>query len=430
MDQIDSLKTGQKFKKTEVGEIPVDWAVVKINDICDIVGGSTPSTNNKEFWNGNILWAVPTDITKLKNYIISDTAKKITGKGLSSCGLKLLPIGSILLTSRATIGACAINTITMATNQGFASLICKKNVFNWYILYQTILLQKKFQYLGAGSTFKEISKKSIRSIKISLPPLSEQKKIAKILITVDDAIEKSDKIIKKIKELKKSLMQELLTRGIGHKKFKKTEVGEIPVDWKISQLKNHVSIITKGTTPTTYGHDYTNTGVKFLKVENIDDNGKIKFENIKYISDETNKFLKRSQLKDGDVLFSIAGAIGRVAIINNQILPANTNQALAIIRIKDKDLNINFVKYILLSKIIKNQASFMAIQLAQINLNLPQVGNLKFPLPKYLEQKEIAEILTSVDNEMEKAILNKEKLEEIKKRLLQVLLTGRVRVKV
>ncbi len=201
----------KKFKKTEIGEIPVEWGVVRIDDICEVVGGSTPSTNRKEYWNGDILWAVPTDITHLKGNIIHKTEKKITKKGLLSCAAKLLPEGSILLTSRATIGECAINFKPMATNQGFASLVCKKNVYNWFIFYRMIFVRKEFERLGSGSTFKEVSKKSIRAMKIPLPSLPEQKKIVQILGSVDEQIEKEIKHKESLEILKKGLMQVLLT---------------------------------------------------------------------------------------------------------------------------------------------------------------------------------------------------------------------------
>lgn len=210
MEQIDSLETKKRYKKTEAGEIPVDWEVARIGDICEILGGSTPSTSVKKYWNGDIPWAVPTDITNLQGNVISETEKKITKEGLKNCAAKILPAGSILITSLATIGKCAINLVPMATNQGFINLICKENVYNWYLFYIVSYFQKELERLGAGRTLKEIPKKNIRVMKIPLPPLPEQKKIAEILTVVDEIIEKSNKITNESKELKKGLMQVLL----------------------------------------------------------------------------------------------------------------------------------------------------------------------------------------------------------------------------
>ena len=245
MEQINSLGTNQKIKKTEIGDIPVDWEVVKIDDICNIVGGSTPSTENEDFWNGDILWAIPTDITNLKGRIISGTEKRITKKGLASCGARMLPEGSILMTSRASIGECAINSRPMATNQGFANLTCKINIHNWFIFYEMNFIRNKIEKFSSGNAFKEISKKNIRNIRIPLPSFSEQKKISEIISTVDKVIEQSNEIIEKTKELKKGLMQELLTKGIGHKKFKKTEIGTIPAILLSTEDKIEQQIIIK-----------------------------------------------------------------------------------------------------------------------------------------------------------------------------------------
>ena len=105
-------------------EIPAEWNVKKLTGIGKIIGGGTPSSKNEEYWNGNILWAVPTDITKLTINYINDTARTITKKGLDNSSAKLLPVNTILLTSRATIGECAITTKPMSTNQGFQNIIC------------------------------------------------------------------------------------------------------------------------------------------------------------------------------------------------------------------------------------------------------------------------------------------------------------------
>jgi len=430
-EQVSSLKTGIKFKNTPIGKIPVDWEAVRLEDVCNVVGGSTPSTSKKEFWGGDIPFATPTDITNLPGREISDTKQKITSEGLSSCGTHLLPAGSILLTSRATIGACAINTKPMATNQGFASLVCSEKAYNWFVFYKIISMQDELQRLGSGSTFKEVSKNNIGSLLLSLPPFPEQKKIAEIVTTLDEGIEKTSQVIEKIKETKKGLMQKLLTRGIGHKEFKKTEIGEIPVEWEVVKLGALTATITKGTTPTTYGFNFIEAGINFIKVESIDENGNFIWENIPHITEEANKALNRSILREADILFSIAGALGRIAIVNKDLLPANTNQALAIIRLrKISETMIGYIKYYLSGPIIQGYIKKIAVQSAQANLSLTQINNFLLGLPTVHEQKQIVEILSSVDEEIEKETKNKEQLESLKKGLMQVLLTGKVRVSV
>ena len=203
-----------KFKKTEIGEIPVDWELVKLGDYCEIFGGSTPSTKKPEYWNGDIAWAVPTDITKLKKNIIENTEKNITEKGLANSAAKILPSGSILLTSRATIGECAINSRPMATNQGFANLVCRKDIYNWFLLYRLKFIRKELESLSSGSTFREISKRSIREMRVPLPPFIEQKKIADILSGIDKKVDHEVSLKADLTEIKDGLMDKLLTGKI------------------------------------------------------------------------------------------------------------------------------------------------------------------------------------------------------------------------
>lgn len=204
-----------EFKDTVIGEIPVEWGIEKINDVAQIVSGGTPSKNQDKYWQkGNIAWATPTDITSNNNKYIYKTNSYITEEGLKKSSANLLPPGSILMTSRATIGARCINKVPMTTNQGFKSLICKKNLHNQYLYYLIDTLIKKLVHLSGGSTFLEVSKKDISNLRIPLPSLNEQKKIASILSEVDERIEMYKTKKEKLKELKKGLMQKLLTGKI------------------------------------------------------------------------------------------------------------------------------------------------------------------------------------------------------------------------
>jgi type I restriction enzyme, S subunit len=125
MQELSKPKPGYKFVKSYFGkyeEIPEDWEFKRISEIGEIIGGGTPDSRIKEYWGGDIPWAVPTDITDLKGTFIEKTERLITQKGLKNSSARLLPKGTVLITSRATIGSCAINTVPMATNQGFQSL--------------------------------------------------------------------------------------------------------------------------------------------------------------------------------------------------------------------------------------------------------------------------------------------------------------------
>lgn len=155
-------------------------------------------------------------------------------------------------------------------------------------------------------------------------------------------------------------------------------------------------VITKGTTPTTMGYSFEKSGIAFLKIESFDEFGKLIPDKVAFVSEECHEKFKRSQLKKDDVLFSIAGAIGKVSIVTEDMLPANTNQALAIIRINNKSVYIPFVRLILTSNIVKKQIEKQKQGVAQINLSLKNIGDLEIPLPSYDEQVQYVDIFDKI----------------------------------
>lgn len=147
------------------------------------------------------------------------------------------------------------------------------------------------------------------------------------------------------------------------------------------KLREIAELITKGTTPTTLGFSFEEKGIRFYKIESFDDDGNFNENKIAYISEECNDKMKRSCLQENDILFSIAGALGRVAIVEADMLPANINQALAIIRIKDESIYLPYIKLILSSNIIKKQIQKKKQGVAQLNLSLNDIKELEIPIP-------------------------------------------------
>ncbi|WP_419777742.1 restriction endonuclease subunit S [Malaciobacter marinus] len=191
-------------------------------------------------------------------------------------------------------------------------------------------------------------------------------------------------------------------------------------DWEVKSLGSLCEVITKGTTPTSIGHKFVDDGVNFLKVESITLNGSFLENKFAYITKDCNNALKRSQLEEGDILFSIAGALGRTAIVTNEILPANTNQALSIIRLKE---NENILKsYIFLalnSGFALEQIEKYKGGVAQQNLSLTQMKSFQIPLPKIEQQKQIVAILDKAFEAIDKAKENLEKNIQNTKELFQ-----------
>lgn len=222
----------QGYKDSPLGVIPKEWKVLPLKNLGNVFSGGTPDTNEKSYWNGNILWCTPSDITKLRTKLITDTTYKITELGLKNSSAALLPPGCILVCTRATIGNAAITVKEMSTNQGFKNIEpIKKDVDIDWLFYYITLNKHRLVQLGVGSTFLEVSKKDFEKFKVIVPPLSEQQKIAEVLSTWDEAIEKQSQLVEKLELRKKGLMQQLLT---GRKRlpgfsgeWKKARLGEL-----------------------------------------------------------------------------------------------------------------------------------------------------------------------------------------------------------
>ncbi|MDB2646790.1 restriction endonuclease subunit S [Pseudomonadales bacterium] len=193
----------------------------------------------------------------------------------------------------------------------------------------------------------------------------------------------------------------------------------VPEGWRAERLGDVSSLITKGTTPKTY----TNEGVNFIKVESISTNRTLIMDKFSKVDLETYNLQKRSQLESGDILFSIAGSLGRIAVVRSEHLPANTNQALALIRLKDGDIDNAYCIQQLSAGRVQSELKNLQTVGAQPNLSLQQVSDLLINCPPLPEQKKIASILTSVDEVIENTQKQIDKLQDLKKATMNELLT-------
>ncbi len=191
-----------------------EWEEVRLGELAEIRNGGTPRTSISEYWHGNIPWCTPTDITASPGRNLVTTARTITENGLSGCGASLLPAGSLLLCSRATIGEVKVASMPVATNQGFKSLVCGKSISHEYLYYRLVTLKERMVELATGSTFLEISKRDVANIPIPLPPLPEQRAIASVLSDMDAEVTVLERRLDKTRAVKQGMMQQLLTGSI------------------------------------------------------------------------------------------------------------------------------------------------------------------------------------------------------------------------
>lgn len=218
---------------------PTDWDHVAIADFGEIVGGGTPSRAMPSFWNGTIPWVTPSEITVLRGKYVRDTQEKITPDGLAGSAARLLPVGSVIVTTRASLAMAAIAAVPLTTNQGFKSIIPNENTDPLFAYYRIRTLKPEMVRLASGTTFLEISKADFSRIRTRRPKPDEQSRIAAVLDAVDEAIAKTEAVIAKLRQVRAGLLHDLLTRGLdknGHlrdpiahsEKFQDSPLGQIP----------------------------------------------------------------------------------------------------------------------------------------------------------------------------------------------------------
>lgn len=208
LQQLDQLVKSQFisfFGSTDLSD--EKKSNVRIGDVAEIVGGSTPKTDIEEYWNGEYFWITPAEL-KDDSYMIKTTIRKLTKAGVESCSLKKMPVNTVLLSSRAPIGKVAITGVEMYCNQGFKNIICSNKLQPTFIYFLLKYNTKYLNSLGRGATFKEISKSIVENIKIPLPPMEPQNQFAEFVEKVEKLKEKVNNSLTHLNLLKQSLMQQ------------------------------------------------------------------------------------------------------------------------------------------------------------------------------------------------------------------------------
>ena len=407
----------KEFKDTEIGKIPKDWEVVRLGDVADrMYYGITAKAVEKDT---GLHMLRTTDIKEYSVNWESLPFCEITEhrNNLEKYSLKR---GDLIIARAGTVGISALvekDFKNIIFGSYLIKIVLNSKVFPKFLYYffQTDFYWKHITK-AQGSTLKNINLPLLKSIKIPLPPLEEQKKIAEILSTVDKAIQKVDEAIVKTEKVKKGLMQKLLTKGMGHKEFKDTEIGKIPKDWEVVRLGDVAKIIM-GQSPPSSTYNDTKEGLPFLQ-------GKAEFGEI-FPSTKIYCSKPIKIAESNDILLSVRAPVGDVNIATHKIC---IGRGLSAIRTMNNKLHYIFLFYYLKFngkqfEIISTGSTFKAIRKEDIE-------NFLIPLPPLEEQKKIAEILSTVDKKLELQKQRKEKLERIKKGLMNDLLSGKKRVRV
>ncbi len=248
---------------------PAGWRTTTLAGIADIVSGATPKTTVPEYWDGDIPWATPKDLSELDAQTISATPRTLSDAGLQSSAATLLPANSVLLSSRAPIGYVAINTVPMATNQGFKSLVPDPAAVDSKFLYWWLRRKRPLlESLGNGATFKEISKKVTERVEIDLPPLDEQRRIAALLDAADALRAKRRQALAKLDSLRRSLFVEMFGGGGRPPVVAKDVESEHPRGWRWTPILE-VARMGTGHTPDRNVPSYWDGDISWVNLNEI-----------------------------------------------------------------------------------------------------------------------------------------------------------------
>ncbi|TVZ13954.1 restriction endonuclease subunit S [Maribacter sp. MAR_2009_72] len=406
--------------------LPSDWKYDNIKNIGEVVTGNTPKSNNTEFYcDKGVLWASPADLGKGK--YINKTNKQLSKLGFDTTR-KLPPLSIMITCIGSTIGKIGMTNSWMSTNQQINSIICNESNFAEFYYYVMGYMAKYIKSLAGTQAVPLLNKSDFSGINVPVPPLPEQQKIAEILSTVDAKIEIINQQIGETQELKKGLMQRLLTKGIGHTEFKDSPLGKIPKSWGNMKLKDECEKLNVGFVGTCEKfYCKKEEGVLMLRTGNLS-NGKIKYNNLKYVTTEFHEKNKKSQIFEGDLLVARHGSSGQAVLVPENFEESNCLNIIVIRPIKET-LNPQFLKYQFNSAVIKKQVRKKTAGSTQGVVNTKEIASLNILLPAYSEQNKIAAILNSVDGKLNILTEKKNNYQELKTGLMQQLLTGKVRVK-
>ncbi len=416
------------YKITALGQIPEEWEIKRLGEVTNILTGGTPDTKQREYWeNGTIPWMPSGDINQL---IIRNVSKNITEEGMKNSPAKNIPKDSIMIALNGqgkTKGMVGLLEIDTTCNQSLAGVLPSNHFNSKFLFYQLQNRYIEIRNLAGTDARNGLNLSLLKEIEIVLPRKKEQKKIGEILYNVDEQIEITDNLIEKTKELKKGLMQRLLTKGIGHSRFKDTEIGRIPEEWQVKRLGEVCEVKGGKRLPKGLQLIDDNNGYPYIRVSDMYMGG-INKADIKYLPLEAVEAIKNYKINSDDLFISVAGTIGIVGEVPEGLDGANlTENADKLCNIKT---NKNFLLWVLQSDIIQGIIDNEKTTNAQPKLALTRIKEFLLPIPSKKEQAQISLILSSINKQIKQYESKKEKLQELKKGLMQKLLTGSIRVKV
>jgi type I restriction enzyme S subunit len=419
----------------------MSWKYKKISECAEVVGGGTPSTKKNEYWQGDIPWISPRDLSKNSSKYITHGDRNISKEGLENSSAKILPSNSLLFSSRAPIGYLAINKKPVATNQGFKSLILKEEHDVEYFYY---LFKDRTNYIksyASGSTFQEVSGSIIKNLKFLIPSFKEQKDISNVLLKFDKKIELNKKMNENLEKIAKTLFKswfidfdpiraksEIRSTGLSKEisdlfpnSFEDSELGEIPKGWKVSVLSDFGNI-TCGKTPSTKDPKNFNGSYPFITIPDMKKNLLVS-KTARTLSEKGANSLKGKLLPAGSVCVSCIATPGLVCVTTRDSF---TNQQInSIVPNSSKHREYLTFSMMTYGNLIASAGSGGSVF---ANMNTSSFKKLPILVPDNQIMFIFSEIISPILKKIEFLFNETSVLSELRDKLLPRLISGKLRI--
>ena len=379
--------------------------LVRLGDVCEVVSGSTPKSNIPEYWDGELKWITPAELND-DSYVVYDSVRHITDLGVQKTGLKPFPAGTVILSSRAPIGKTAIAGCEMYCNQGFKNLICSEVIDNHYLYHYLSAKTEYLKSLGRGATFKEISKSIIENIEIPLPSLEEQRKQADQFEQINQLISLRKMQIYKLDQLVKSRFIEMFGDPVTNER-----------GWHVKPL------LEMGSCKNGMNFHYEDNGVEIncLGVGDFKDHTTINDTSLLPTVSLNEMPYDEYLLKDDDIVFVRSNGnkslVGRSVAVYPGLVPTTFSGFCIRFRKTDDTIVIPYLLQVLKAESIRQKMVGRGANIQ--NLNQQILGTLVIPVPPIILQNQFAEFIKQVDKSKFDLKQSLEKLETLKKSLMQ-----------
>ena len=451
--------------------LPDGWAWTTLGETADLFGGGTPSREVPEYFGGDIVWLTPTQIPKDRISVISDSQERITEEALRRSSARLLPVGTVLMTSRASIGYVAIAGANVTTNQGFASFVCQDGVHNFYLAYWLWSNADVFIQQATGTTFKEISKSKLRPFRFPLPPLAEQ---CRIVAAIETQLTRLDAGVAALKRARANLKRyraavlkaacegrlvpteaalaraegrayepadQLLARILAERRARweaehpgkryvesaAPDTGsssELPEGWTYTAIAPLLSTARAGMKTGPFGsllkkHEHRTEGVPVLGIENIGSVGYVPGSKI-HITEKKAEQLSQYDVQPDDILISRSGTVGEVCVIPDGVGKARMSTNVMRIVLEPGGMTPKFFWLLFKgSPPVLDQVSELCSGSTRDFLNQTILSSLIFPLPPLAEQRRIVaeverrlSVVAVLEREVEAALARARRLRQ------------------